>query len=187
MEREEVKTKMEEHIRSALEYLSMIYPYYDLTNPHNINTPKRIAKMWIESFKGLNPPDFEFTIFPNEDEQDGWIIEKNIEFSSFCAHHLMPFFGVAHIGYIPDKVICGLSKIPRVVEYYSSKPQVQETLGEEILYYLYMNLKPKKLVVIIEAKHTCVGCRGIKSRNVETITTHSLNKKDLLEFKELLK
>jgi GTP cyclohydrolase I len=179
---------IEADIQMALIELGKLYPEYDPSDMHNVDTPKRIAKMWIEMFRGLGEPDFEFTVFPNEsDSYCNWIIERDIEFSSMCAHHFMPFMGVVHIGYVPDEIICGLSKLPRVVDYFAARPQVQERLGEDILNYLYMNLKPKKIAIIIESKHTCVGCRGIKSRNAETMTTHSYNYNDLLQFKELLK
>jgi GTP cyclohydrolase I len=116
-----------------------------------------------------------------------WIIKKDIEFSSWCAHHFLPFYGKVTIGYVPNDKICGLSKLDRIVNHLSKKPQVQEILGDEILSFLDEKLAPKRLVVIIESTHTCVACRGAESRNSSMITTHYYDVSDLKEFKEMVK
>lgn len=187
MEKEKAIKQLEAALAKALYSIKGVYPDFDPTDAHNIDTPRRIAKMWVEMFKGLELMDFQFTKFINEDCKSGnWIILKDIEFSSMCQHHFLPFSGVVHIGYVPKNHICGISKLARVVDYFSQRPQVQERLGKDILDFLYSELKPYKLAIIIESKHSCVGCRGIKSRNASMITTHSRDIADLREFKELI-
>lgn len=178
---------IEFNLAMAINELKNIYPDFNPTDSHNIDTPKRIAKMWVEQFIGLDEMDFKFTTFDNEDENSNWIIKKDIEFSSMCQHHFMPFFGKVHIGYVPDEKICGISKLDRVVDYFSKRPQVQERLGNDIQHFLQMELKAKKLVVIVESLHTCVACRGIESRNSTLVTTHSYNNKDVIEFKGMIR
>lgn len=163
--RQELIIKVEE----ALKALHNIYPDYDIKGEHNKETGRRIADTWIEICKGYDKPDFNFTTF-NNDVSYQPIILKDIPFSSFCTHHFLPFSGKVHIGYIPQNKICGLSKLPRVVEYYASKPQIQEIMTNEIAMYLNINLEPILIVVVAEAKHTCVACRGIKSSGGKMIT-----------------
>lgn len=185
---ENLEEKLEEKIGEALKVLHEIYPDYDNADEHNIKTPHRIAKMWIEMFKGLGEADFEFTTFKNESSiKEDWVILKDIEFSSMCQHHLLPFSGVVHIAYIPSDEICGISKLARVVDYFSARPQVQERLGRQIFNFIKKELDPNSLVVIVEAKHTCVACRGIKSRNSTMITTSSMYEEDVREIRELIK
>lgn len=174
-------------LSGAIGNLRFIYPSFDPHDEHNEDTPKRIAKMWVEQFRGLGEMNFTFTTFPNEDTGDNWVIKKDIEFSSMCQHHFMPFFGKVHIGYVPSDEICGISKLDRVVDHFSKRPQVQERLGNDIKNFLQANLKPKKLVIIVESVHTCVACRGIESRNSTMVTTHSNHMNDVFDFKELLK
>ncbi len=129
-------------------------------------TPKRVAKMYSEI---LSYPKFNYTTF--EDKYDDLIMVKNIEFCSMCEHHLMPFYGIAHIAYIPNKKIIGLSKIARVVEKYSKKLQVQERMTEEIIEDLKKNLGTGNIAVYIEAKHMCMISRGVKKELTSTVTT----------------
>lgn len=158
-----------QHLIGAQKALSRIYPEYVVENEHNIETSRRIADTWIEICKGFNPPDFEFTTFENKVAGHP-IILKNIHFSSFCQHHFLPFTGKIHIGYIPGDKICGLSKLPRAVEYIASKPQVQETMTDEVACFINNRLEPLMLIVIAEAEHTCVACRGVKSMGGKMIT-----------------
>jgi len=185
--KEDITKEMEQNIERAMYLLSVLYPKFKAKDSHNLNTPKRIVKMWLERFSGLGEMDFEFTVFPNEDENSNWVIKKDIEFSSMCQHHFMPFFGKVHIGYIPRDVICGISKLDRVVDYFSKRPQVQERFGSDIQHFLQEELDAKTVVVIVESLHTCVACRGIESRNSTMITTHSSNLNHLLTFKELIR
>jgi|TARA_R100000093_G_scaffold22162_1_gene12659 GTP cyclohydrolase I len=130
------------------------------------DTPKRVAKAWVEL---LTPERFEFTTFESNG-YDEMIISKDIKYHTFCEHHLLPFFGVAHIGYIPNNKIVGLSKLARTVEYYSKRLNTQEYLTNNIAEFLYRNLKPKGIGVIIEGRHLCQEMRGIKKRG-EMITS----------------
>lgn len=178
---------MESHLSMALFELKNVYPNFDPNDAHNIKTPKRIAKMWVENFAGLGEPNFEFTTFPNEQEFPNWIIKKDIEFSSMCQHHFMPFYGTIDIGYIPNEKMVGLSKLDRTVQYLSARPQVQERLGDDIAHFIHTNLRPQKIVVRVKSEHTCVSCRGARSRNSEMVTFHCHNNKDLKEFMEMLR
>lgn len=131
------------------------------------NTPdrhKRFLDEWLN-----DSSKFEFTTFKNPG-YDEMIIVSNVSFYSMCSHHLVPFFGVAHFAYIPDKIICGLSKIPRVIDKFAHKPQVQEKLTCEILDFLTEELKPHWAMLMVEAEHLCMSMRGIKKPNHKTIT-----------------
>lgn len=128
-------------------------------------TPKRVAKMYEEI---LTSEKFNYTTF--EDKYDDLIMVKNIEFTSMCEHHLMPFWGVVTIAYIPNKKIIGLSKLARVVEKYAHNLQVQERMTEEILEDLKENLGTEDVAVFIEAKHMCMVARGVKKELSSTIT-----------------
>ncbi len=124
------------------------------------------AGRWMKAMAEFSPvdePNFKLTVFPTQVSQ--LITCLNIEFASLCAHHLFPFSGVAHVGYIPNKKMIGLSKIPRVVHYHATKPQTQETLTREIASMLKNTLEAQGVAVVIEGRHTCMSCRGIKQRN----------------------
>lgn len=130
-------------------------------------TPKRYIK-FLNEF--CTPPDFEFTTFEKEN-YDQMIIVKEIPFYSLCEHHLAPFFGTAHIAYIPNKRIVGLSKIPRTLEKFSRRPQNQERITNQVAEYLMENLKAKGVGVILEARHMCVEMRGVEKPGCVTITS----------------
>ena len=129
-------------------------------------TPKRVAKMYTEL---LSYPKFNYTSF--EDKYDDLVMVKNIEFCSMCEHHLLPFYGVAHVAYIPNNKIIGLSKIARVVEKHSRKLQVQERMTEDIINELKEKLDTDNIAIFIEAKHMCMISRGVKKELTSTITT----------------
>lgn len=131
------------------------------------NTPKRIKRFLKELKKNGK---FNFTVFENP-AYDQLIVLKDISFYSFCSHHLLPFFGKVHIGYLPDKKICGVSKLARVVDKFASKPQVQEKMTNEIADFIYKKLKPKFLMVVVEGQHLCMQMRGIKKQNAVMITS----------------
>lgn len=124
------------------------------------DTPKRVAKAWIEL---MNKKAFELTTFDSQG-YDEMIISKNIKYYTFCEHHLLPFFGKAHIGYIPNKKIVGLSKLARVVDYYSKGLNTQEYLTNNIADLLNDKLLPEGLGVVIEGRHLCQEMRGIKKK-----------------------
>jgi GTP cyclohydrolase I len=132
-----------------------------------LNTPLRWAKFMTEWLSHSN--NFEFTTFENPGYNQ-MIIVKDITFYSICSHHLVPFFGKAHFAYIPIKRICGLSKIPRVIDKFAHKPQVQEKLTNEILNYFEEHLEPHWCMIILEAEHLCMSMRGIRKPGHTTIT-----------------
>lgn len=146
---------------------------FDWENDTNMRgTPKRVAKMMINEIgcgSYTLPP--KITVFDNENHYDGMVFEGNIVVKSFCSHHIMPFYGKAYVAYIPDPngKICGLSKLNRVVDYFSRRPQVQENLTQQIHDYL-SDLLPgnKGVAVLIEAGHTCVSMRGVNQDSAMT-------------------
>lgn len=135
-----------------------------------IETPIRVAKMYQEIFEGIGQNAKEhlqkvFTI-----ENDDIVVEKDITFYSMCEHHLLPFFGKAHIAYIPNGRVAGLSKLARTVDTYAKKPQLQERLTSEIGEAIMEYLGAKGVMVILEAEHMCMSMRGIKKPGSKTIT-----------------
>ena len=130
------------------------------------DTPKRVARAWIEL---TTPPEFSLTTF-DSNGYDEMIISKNIQYYTFCEHHLLPFFGTVHIGYIPNGTIVGLSKLARTVEYYSKRLNTQEYLTNNIAKFLNTKLKPRGIGVIVTGRHLCQEMRGIKKRG-EMITS----------------
>lgn len=114
--------------------------------------------------------EFKFTVFPNPG-YDQIIILKEIDFSSLCSHHLLPFHGVAHVGYIPDDKICGISKLARVVDKFASCPQVQEKMTQQIADFIDEKLAPKGVMVVLEAQHDCMRIRGVKKQNSLMVTS----------------
>ena len=132
------------------------------------NTPKRVKRFWNEWLVKSN--NFKFTTFKNPG-YDQMVTLTNVQFYSMCAHHLLPFQGKIHVGYIPDKRICGLSKLARVIDKFSHKPQLQEKLTQEIANFLDEKLKPKGVAVLIEGEHMCMSCRGVKKPGAVTVTT----------------
>jgi len=136
------------------------------------DTPKRVARMYAELFAGIGKdPGKELTVFHNEDHEE-MIMVKDIPFYSICEHHLVPFFGKAHIVYIPTKgKVTGLSKLVRVIEGFAKRPQVQERLTSEIADTLMDRLKPRGVFVVIEAEHLCMSMRGVKKPGSVTVTS----------------
>lgn len=137
-----------------------------------LETPKRVANMYEEIFAGLTEdPKLHIKLF-NEQSNDEMVIVKDIPFYSMCEHHLLPFFGKAHIGYIPsDNKIIGLSKLARIVDNFAKKPQVQERLTSDIADFLNDNLQPKGVAVIMEAEHMCMTMRGARAAGSKTQTS----------------
>jgi GTP cyclohydrolase I len=156
------------------------------------DTPRRVIKSFGALFSGYDKkPEDVLQVFSDE-LYDEMIVVKNIEFYSVCEHHWLPFYGKAHIGYIPDGKIIGLSKLPRLVEIFARRLQNQERLTNQIARALYGILKPKGVGVIIEAKHLCMMARGVEKQNSEVTTSALLGlfKKDLNtrgEFLRLIK
>ncbi|MEE8722593.1 MAG: GTP cyclohydrolase I FolE [Eggerthellaceae bacterium] len=136
-------------------------------------TPARVARMYEEVFAGLDQdPHEHFETLFDEHHQE-MVLVKDISFYSMCEHHLVPFFGVAHVGYIPakDGKICGLSKLARLVEVYAKRPQVQERLTSQIADTLMHEINPQGVIVVLEAEHMCMSMRGVKKPGARTMTS----------------
>lgn len=151
--------KLEDLVREMLDLLGQ-----DGENPHLEDTPRRVAKSLIEL---TTPLHFEFTVFDNNDI-DQMITLKDIPFYSLCAHHLLPFYGMAHIGYIPDKKLAGLSKLTRTVDFFMRGLNVQEELTKDIMDYIVEHLDPKGAIVVMEGTHLCMMMRGSESSGLTT-------------------
>ena len=155
------------HISEIMKVLNL-----DLTDPNLRDTPRRFAKMYLEIFQGLevkNEPDI--TVFPNEDGFDSMVAMTDITFYSMCAHHLLPFWGRAHVAYIPTDQIVGLSKLARMVEYYARRPQIQERKTQQIAEYLEKELSPLGAMVVVDARHLCMVMRGVEKPGTWTTTS----------------
>ena len=159
---------IKEHFAKIMETLGL-----DLTDDSLKGTPYRVAKMYVkEIFQGLNPknkPDAR--TFSNGYEYSDMVIEKNIQVTSFCEHHFLPFIGKAHVAYISKGKVIGLSKINRLVDYYSRRPQVQERLTLQIADALSEAMATEDVAVFIDSKHLCVSTRGIKDTSSSTVTS----------------
>lgn len=153
---------IKEHIEKIMEILEI-----PITES-NKNTPLRVAKMWCNELfanrnnRNLGELNDRMKTFPNEYESE-MVIVKDIDFDSICEHHWLPFSGKVTVGYVPNETVIGLSKIPRVVKYFSKKPQLQEKLTTEIGKFLNDLLDPYAIFVEVEATHQCVKCRGAES------------------------
>jgi GTP cyclohydrolase IA len=131
-------------------------------------TPRRVADAYAEL---LTPQSFRATTFPNDDGYDELIVARAIPFHSLCMHHLLPFHGVAHIGYLPGERIIGLSKLGRVVEFFSRDLQIQERLTTQIAGWLQRELQAKGVGVVLEAEHLCMSLRGVQKLGAKTVTS----------------
>lgn len=145
----------------------------DLTDDSLIDTPKRVAKMFVqEIFWGLDYETFpKCTTVENKMNYNEMVVERNVNVQSNCEHHFVIIDGVATVGYIPNQKVLGLSKINRIVEYFSKRPQIQERLTEQIYYALEYILETENIAVVINAKHYCVAARGVEDTNSSTITS----------------
>ena len=140
----------------------------DLGSESLAETPARVAKAYAEM---LSPQPFDLTTFPNDEAYDELIVIRDIPFHSLCEHHLLPFIGVAHIGYLPGSRILGLSKFARVVEHFARRLQVQERLTSQIAQWLNENLGPRGVGVVLEAEHLCMSLRGVRAGGARTVTS----------------
>jgi GTP cyclohydrolase IA len=131
-------------------------------------TPRRMAAAYAEM---LTPRSFDLTTFPNDEGYDELVLARSIPVQSVCEHHLLPFVGVAHVGYLPADRILGLSKLSRVVEMFARRPQVQERLTKQVADWLQAQLSPRGVGVVIEAEHMCMSLRGVRSAGTTTITS----------------
>jgi GTP cyclohydrolase IA len=148
-------------------------------------TPRRVADAYAEL---LTPQPFRATTFPNDDGYDQLIVARAIPFHSLCMHHLLPFHGLAHIGYLPGERIIGLSKLGRVVELFGRDLQIQERLTTQIADWLQRELEPKGVGVVLEAEHLCMSLRGVQKLGAKTVTSalHGLVRDDPRTRQEFL-
>lgn len=160
--------RIKDDVKHILETLGM-----DLTDDSLSGTPKRVAKMFVnEIFGGLDPEDKpKASTFDNKYQYGEMLVEKNITVYSTCEHHLLPIVGRAHVAYISNGSVIGLSKMNRIVDYYARRPQVQERLTIQIVRELQDALGTKDVACIIDAKHLCVNSRGIKDIESSTVTS----------------
>ncbi|WP_185870562.1 GTP cyclohydrolase I FolE [Blattabacterium cuenoti] len=168
MSDEEKIDKIEKHFFHIMKILGL-----DMNDDSLKSTPRRVAKMFIkEIFSGLNPNTTpKSSTFENKYKYNQMLIEKNITVYSTCEHHFLPIVGKAHVGYISNGKVVGLSKINRIVNYYAKRPQVQERLTMQIVKSLQEILETKDVACVIDAKHLCVNSRGIRDIESSTITT----------------
>ncbi|WP_369125542.1 GTP cyclohydrolase I FolE [Catenulispora rubra] len=131
-------------------------------------TPGRMARAYAELFR---PRDFDLTTFPNDEGYDELVLARSIPVRSICEHHLLPFVGTAHVGYLPGQRILGLSKLARVVEHFARRPQTQERLTKQIADWLQVQLACKGVGVVIVAEHTCMTLRGVQATGSSTVTS----------------
>ncbi|MEI6188779.1 MAG: GTP cyclohydrolase I FolE [Chitinophagia bacterium] len=159
---------IEPHFKAIMEILGL-----DLNDDSLKGTPLRVAKMYVkELFQGLNPANMpSMTLFENKFQYNEMLVEKNINFYTNCEHHFVPFFGKAHVAYISSGKVIGLSKLNRLVEYFSKRPQVQERLTMQIGKALQTIMQTQDVAVMMDAKHLCVSSRGVKDDSSNTITT----------------
>ncbi len=140
----------------------------DPRDEHLADTPRRVAAAYAEL---LSPESFQLTTFPNDEGYDELVVVRDIRFHSLCQHHLLPFTGVAHVGYLPGPRILGISKLARVVEHFARDLQVQERLTKQVADLLEDRLHPKGVGVVLEADHLCMSLRGVEATGSRTVTS----------------
>lgn len=167
MTAEEKLEKVQEHVKGIMETLGL-----DLSDDSLKGTPKRVAKMYVnEIFGGLDPKDApKLSTFENNYQYGEMLVEKNITVYSTCEHHFLPIVGRAHVAYISNGKVIGLSKMNRIVDHFSRRPQVQERLTRQIVFALQEALGTKDVACVIDAKHLCVNSRGIRDIESSTVT-----------------
>ena len=152
--------------RAAEDFLSALG--LDVTSDGLAETPGRMARAYAEL---LTPRDFDLTTFDNDEGYDELVLARDIPIRSMCEHHLLPFVGVAHVGYLPGDQILGLSKLARVVELFAHRAQVQERLTKQVADWLDLHLRPRGVGVVIEAEHMCMTLRGVQAVGSRTVTS----------------
>lgn len=186
----------EEKIKIIAEHFAVIMHTLglDLSDDSLKDTPKRVAKMYVkEVFNGLNPANKPAaSMFENKYKYSEMLVEKNILLYSYCEHHFVPIIGKAHIAYINNGQVIGLSKLNRIVDYYSKRPQVQERLTMQIGKELEQVLGTQNVAVLIDAKHLCVASRGVKDDASSTVTSYyngeflqAIKKEEFLKYIDL--
>jgi GTP cyclohydrolase I len=152
--------------RAAADFLTALG--LDVTSAGLAETPARMARAYAEL---LTPRDFALTTFENDEGYDELVLARDIPIRSVCEHHLLPFIGVAHVGYLPGDRILGLSKLARVVELFAHRAQVQERLTKQVADWLDTRLRPRGVGVVIEAEHMCMSLRGVQAVGARTVTS----------------
>lgn len=157
----------------------------DPADEHLAETPRRVAQAYAEL---LTPRAFDMTTFANDEGYDELILARDIPFRSMCRHHLLPFHGVAHVGYLPAARIVGLSKLARVVELFASRLQVQERLTQQVADWIDRHVQPRGVGVVVEAEHLCMSLRGVRAQGSRTLTSvlHGLLREDARSRQEFL-
>ena len=181
-----------QQLQEAIEQI-LVQVGEDPTREGLIKTPERVAKMFHFLTKGYTQDIDEVlngALFPIK--YDEMVIVKDIDFFSLCEHHLVPFFGKCHIAYLPDKKVIGLSKLPRIVEVFSRRLQVQERLTQQIAEIIQEKIRPQGVAVVMEAQHLCMMMRGVEKQNATAITSAMLGgfrtrRETREEFLELIK
>jgi GTP cyclohydrolase I len=155
----------------------------DGDSEHLRDTPRRVVGAFREL---LTPEPFDLTTFPNDEGYDELVVARDIPFQSLCEHHLLPFSGVAHVGYVPAERILGLSKLARVVQLFARDLQVQERLTKQVADWLQEHLAPKGVGVVLEAEHLCMSLRGVHATGSRTVTSavHGLLRDDAASRQE---
>ena len=168
LDRKDKIDRIEEHFSAIMKYLGL-----DLSDDSLIDTPKRVAKMYVnEIFWGLDYEAFpKCTTVDNKMKYDEMVVERNVNVQSNCEHHFVVIDGVATVGYIPNQRVLGLSKINRVVEYFSKRPQIQERLTEQVYHALQYILETDNVAVVVNAQHYCVKSRGVEDVGSSTVTS----------------
>jgi GTP cyclohydrolase IA len=141
---------------------------YPVEGEHRANTPQRVAHALAEM---LTPSAFLPTTFPNDEGYDELVVARQVPFRSLCEHHLLPFYGVAHVGYLPGSRIVGLSKLARVVDHFAAGLQVQERLTQQVADWLHTHLDARGVGVVLEAEHLCMSLRGVRATGARTVTS----------------
>jgi len=176
-EREVMLKRLEEKFIEVMDILRI-----SRNDPNSTNTAHRIAKMYInELLSGRYQAPPKITVFPNRKKVDELIISKGIEVMSVCSHHFQPISGECAIGYIPGEYVFGLSKLSRIVDWFSRRGQIQEELGEQIADFIEETIKPRALGVVIKAKHYCMIARGVKGSEARSLMVTSVMRGLLLD------
>lgn len=175
-ERQQMMSAAEQKIAELFDILRI-----NRNDPNATETPRRLAKMWVnEIFRGRFEPAPYITVFPNRKNVHELVISKGIKVMSVCSHHWQTISGTCAIGYIPGDHVIGLSKLTRIVDWFSRRGQIQEEMGEQIADYLDMLLKPKAIGVVISSKHYCMIARGVASHENDSLMVTSVMRGTLL-------
>lgn len=172
---------IEESVRTLLDSIGE-----DVDREGLLETPKRVAKMYFELTSGLREPEPVITTFSRGDCNQ-MVAVLDINYWSLCEHHLVPFYGKVHIGYIPNDQVAGLSKFGRIVDWFAKRPQIQEQFTSQIASFIFEKIKPQGVIVVVEGTHMCMAMRGVRKPNHMTITSDIKGNIPKEEFFDLMK